>query len=177
MTDAPLAWGSRVSQTFRSTVRLMAEHLQLPADGANWLMACIAWESGETFSPSIRNGAGSGAIGLIQFMPGTATGLGTTVEELAKLTAEQQLEYVWRYFLPYKGKLHLLSDVYMAILWPAAIGLPDTAVLWSKDNKPTTYRQNCGLDVDKDCDITKAEAASRVAEKLTKGLLGHVAAA
>lgn len=173
----PLAWGSRVSRPFRDRVRRMAVDLRMPPDGPNWLMACMAWESGETFSPSIRNGAGSGATGLIQFMPATAKGLGTTTDHLAELTAEEQLEYVHRYFLPYKGKLSLLSDVYMAILWPAAIGKPDTAPLWDASTRPTTYRQNAGLDVNKDLTITKGEAASKVAAKLAKGLAQGIASA
>lgn len=41
-------------------------------------MAAMAFESGETFSPSIKNAAGSGAVGLIQFMPSTAKALGTS---------------------------------------------------------------------------------------------------
>lgn len=167
----PLAWGAHVSSAFRSTVRAIAVSLLLPPDGASWLMACMSWESGNTFMPTIRNAAGSGAVGLIQFMPYTAVALGTTVAELAELTAEQQLEYVDRYFLPYKGRLQLLSDTYMAILWPAAIGKPDTDVLWDKGTRPTTYRQNSGLDANTDDKITKGEAAARVAARLVSGLL------
>jgi hypothetical protein len=149
----------------------------MPPEGPSWLMACMAFESGETFSPSVRNAAGSGAIGLIQFMPATAKGLGTTSDHLADMTAEQQLEWVHRYFLPYKGKLSRLSDVYMAILWPAAIGKPDTAPLWDASTRPTTYRQNAGLDANKDLTITKGEAAAKVAAKLEKGLRSDVASA
>lgn len=149
----------------------------MPPDGASWLMACMAFESGETFSPSVRNAAGSGAIGLIQFMPATAKGLGTSTDHLAIMTAEEQLEFVHRYFLPYKGKLSRLSDVYMAILWPAAIGRPDTATLWDASTRPTTYRQNSGLDANKDLTITKGEAAAKVAAKLMKGLKSGIASA
>lgn len=166
-----LAWGSRVSQPFRDRVRRLADELSMPtADGASWLMACMAWESGRTFSSKIKNGAGSGAVGLIQFMPDTARGMGTTTDALAALTAEQQLEYVAKYFHPYAGKLHLLSDVYMVILWPAAVGKPDSTILWNKDTRPTTYKQNGGLDGDHNGEITKAEAASRVHDLYVEGL-------
>jgi soluble lytic murein transglycosylase-like protein len=37
-------------------------------------MACMAWESGRSFRPDVKNMAGSGATGLIQFMPTTAAG-------------------------------------------------------------------------------------------------------
>lgn len=35
-------------------------------------MACMAFETGETFSPNEPNKADSGAVGLIQFMPKVA---------------------------------------------------------------------------------------------------------
>lgn len=150
--------------------RAGAAELRMPADGANWLMAGIAWESNETFSPNVINMAGSGATGLIQFMPATALALGTTVSRLALMTAEEQLDYVLRYFKPYAGRLQSLGDVYMAILWPAGIGKPDSFVLWDRASRPTTYRQNAGLDVDKDGTITRFEAVAKVQDKLEKGL-------
>lgn len=168
----PLAWGARVSPVFRDRVFWMTEELLMPKEtGPSDLMGCMAWESNETFSPSIKNMAGSGATGLIQFMPTTAIGLGTTVEALAKMTAEDQLNYVYKYFLPFKGKLKNIGDLYMAILWPAGVGKPDSYVLWEKGKRPTTYRQNAGLDVNKDGAITRGEAVSKVLEKRAKGML------
>lgn len=166
-----LAWGAKVSSVFRDRVRWIADDLKMPAEGADWLMSCMAFESGETFSPSVVNGAGSGATGLIQFMPSTAKGLGTTVTALAQMTAEDQLNYVYKYFRPYRGRLHKLSDVYMAILWPAAVGKVENHTLWTATSHPVTYRQNAGLDADKDAAITKGEAAAKVAAKLSKGRL------
>jgi hypothetical protein len=136
----------------------------------NYLMACMAWESGETFSPSVKNAAGSGATGLIQFMPATARGLGTTTAALAKMTAEDQLNYVYKYFRPYAGKLRNLGDIYMAILWPKGVGQPDHYVLFDKRKWPTGYRQNSGIDVNKDGLVTRAECLVKVNEKLAKGL-------
>jgi hypothetical protein len=127
----------------------------------------MAFESAETFSPKIKNAAGSGAVGLIQFMPRTARGLGTTADELAGMTAVDQLDYVEKYFQPYKGKLKMLSDVYMAILLPSAVGKPENHILF---NKGKAYRQNSGLDSNQDGEITKAEAASKVYDKYIKGL-------
>lgn len=164
-----IAWGKKVSQVFKERVLWMRDALLMPTEGADWLMSCMAWENAETFSPSITNMAGSGATGLIQFMPSTAKDLGTTVGQLALMTAEDQLNYVYKYFAPRKGQLNSLADVYMAILWPEAIGKPESHVLWSKTAKPTTYRQNSGLDINKDGLITKAEAAKKVTEKLVKG--------
>lgn len=163
-----LAWGRKVSQAFRDRLFEICQILGVEPD---YLMACIAFESAETFRPDIRNAAGSGATGLIQFMSSTAKGLGTTTDALAAMTAEQQLEWVLAYFLPYKGRLHTLADVYMAILWPAGIGKPDEWTLWDQASRPTTYRQNAGLDMNKDGRITKAEAAAKVLAKLERGRL------
>lgn len=166
----PMAWGQKVSATFRARIWWMACTLRMDP---NWIMACIAWESGESFSPSKKNMAGSGATGLIQFMPDTAKGLGTTTDALAKMSAEDQINYVYKYFkqqIELHGPLTTLEDTYMAILWPAAIGKPVSSPLWDKDTRPTTYRQNAGLDSNKDGTITKFEAASHVREKLSKGL-------
>lgn len=154
-----LAWGKKTTKEFCDMIMDIAVDLELPAD---YLMACIAFETGRSFSPWIKNMAGSGAIGLIQFMPETARRLGTTVEALSKMTAEQQLHYVHKYFLPYKGKLSSLEDVYMAILWPKAVGKSYDYILFDKLNKPTTYRQNAGLDFNKDGNITKWEATSKI---------------
>lgn len=162
-----LAWGARVSAAFRDRVLWLADDLGINADD---LMTCIAWESGRSFRPDVKNMAGSGATGLIQFMPTTAVGLGTTTTALGQMTAEDQLNFVWKYFAPFKGKLKTLSDLYMAILWPSAVGKAESYVLWDRASKPTTYRQNAGLDGDRDGTITKAEATAKVAALKPEGL-------
>lgn len=177
-----LAWGAKVSSTFRDRIWWIADEItkvqRAPFD-ANWPMACIAWESGETFSPSVKNKAGSGATGLIQFMTDTAIDLAAyrkttlTTASLAKMTAEDQLTWVYWYFrmqIDRHGPITNLEDCYMAILWPSAIGSPVSSPLWTKGARPTTYRQNAGLDINKDGTITKAEAAKHVSDKLVKGM-------
>ena len=79
MANDSLAWGRKVSQTFRDRVFWIGDELAIDPD---FLMACMAWESAETFRANIKNAAGSGATGLIQFMPSTARALGTTAEAL-----------------------------------------------------------------------------------------------
>jgi hypothetical protein len=170
-TPTPIAWGAKVSNEFRVQVRNIARILRCDP---NHLLAAMAFETGETFSPSIRNRV-SGATGLIQFMPRTAERLGTTTDALAQLTAEQQIDYVQMYMQPYTGRLNSIEDVYMAILWPAAIGRPNSTVLMSRDSSNAgnrrAYEQNRGLDADNDGNITKGEAAEPVRRKLTKGQL------
>lgn len=162
----PIAWGAKVSQTFRDRVWWIADTLELNPDD---LMACMAWESAESFRPDIRNAAGSGATGLIQFMPSTAVSLGTSTAKLAAMTAEDQLNYVYKYFRPFAGRLNNLGDIYMAILWPKAVGKPDSYVLWDAGQSPVTFRQNAGLDINKDKKITRAECLTKIKQKLVKG--------
>lgn len=161
-----IAWGSRVSPLFRERVWWIANTLRLDPDD---LMACMAWESGESFRADIKNAAGSGATGLIQFMPSTAVGLGTSTAKLAQMSPEDQLNYVYKYFRPYAGRLNNLGDIYMAILWPKGVGQPDSYVLWDKGKMPTTFRQNAGLDINKDNRVTRAECLAKIKGKLDKG--------
>jgi hypothetical protein len=162
-----LAWGGKVSEEFRNKVRAIASSL---GTDPNFLMAAMAFESGRSFSASQFNKAGSGAVGLIQFMPSTAQSLGTTSAALAAMTAEDQLDFVKEYFARFAGKLHSISDLYMAILWPVAVPQPDDFVLFSQNVSPKVYQQNKGLDVDGDGNVTKGEAASKVAAMLVEGL-------
>ena len=130
------------------------------------LMKAMAFETGGTFDPTEKNKAGSGATGLIQFMPSTAknlTGADTkeaAIKILEKMTATEQLDYVEKYLKPFKGKLNTVEDVYMAILWPKAVGKDSEYTLFKKGT--IAYWQNRGLDVNKDGVITKDEAASKV---------------
>ncbi len=165
--QSQIAWGARVSPVFRERIRWTADAL---GTDVNYLMACMAWESGETFRSDIKNAAGSGATGLIQFMPSTARGLGTTTAALAKLSPEDQIRYVFEYFKPFKGRLNNLGDVYMAILWPKGVGKPDHYVLFDRSKAPTTFRQNAGLDVNRDGLVTRAECLVKINERLAKGL-------
>jgi hypothetical protein len=166
-TGKVMAWGAKVSPTFRERVQWVADQLGVSASD---LMACIAWESGRSFSPAVRNKAGSGATGLIQFMPATAQALGTSADALARMTAEDQLNYVYKYFEPHIGKLKTLSDLYMAILWPAAVGKPDDYELWNTATRPTTFRQNAGLDANHNGSIVKAEVAGKLYAMRAEGL-------
>lgn len=164
-----MAWGAHVSQVFKDRVIWICDQLGMHPDD---LMSCMAWESGETFRADVKNMAGSGATGLIQFMPTTARGLGTSTQALALMTPEDQLRYVYKYFRPWSGRLLNLGDVYMAILWPKAVGKPDS---YSVFNGGTTYRQNAGLDINKDGNVTRGECLSKINAKLLKGKsVGHL---
>lgn len=162
-----VAWSKHAGAGFTRAVLRMCALLGWPSDFASWVMACIAFESAESFSASVRNQAGSGAVGLIQFMPATARGLGTTPEDLEDMSATSQLVYVQRYFEPYKDRIRSLADMYMAILMPRYIGAAGDAVIFADGT--TAYRQNSGLDANSDGKITVDEAVDRVRRKLARG--------
>lgn len=169
-----LAWGKKVDAAFRDKVFSICDSFGWKREThASWLMSCMAFESGETFSPSIKNAAGSGATGLIQFMPSTARGLGTSTEALANMSAVEQLDFVQQYFRPYAKRIGSLSDMYLAILMPKFVGQPDDAVMFL--DPKIAYRQNAGLDANRDGKITKGEAAAKVRAKFDKGMLDRFA--
>ncbi|MBS0472778.1 MAG: lytic transglycosylase [Proteobacteria bacterium] len=163
MADA-IAWGAKVGADFKAKVLTISAGLGCDP---SHLMSAMAFETGERFTADVRNKV-SGATGLIQFMPVTAKALGTTTDAMAAMTAVDQLDYVAKYLKPYKGKMKTLSDVYMTILWPAAVGKPEAFVLFKQPTK--AYQQNAGLDANRDGVITKAEAAAKVQAKLIRGM-------
>ncbi|WP_299296230.1 peptidoglycan-binding protein [uncultured Tateyamaria sp.] len=154
-------------QAFNDKVIAIAARLKCDP---NHLMAVMAFETGERFTPDVKNAAGSGATGLIQFMPKTAIGLGTTTAKLAQMSAIDQLDFVEAHFKSVVGRraMPALSDVYMAVLLPSAVGKLDSHVLFAKGTR--AYDQNKGLDKNKNGKITKAEAAGKVQLKLELGM-------
>lgn len=155
-----VAGAHRTSASFRQKVTEVAERLQM--DPVH-LMAVMSFETGETFSPSVRN-RHSGATGLIQFMPRTARSLGTSTSALAQMSPERQLDYVERYLQPYAGRMNTVEDAYMAVLWPAAVGRGPNHVLFRRGSRE--YRQNSGLDLNRNGHITAREAANKVRAKM-----------
>lgn len=110
----------------------------------------------------------TGNCGLLQFMAATAKRLGTTTAALGRMTAVDQLDYVERYLATQASRITGLDDMYMAVLWPAAVGKPADTVLWRRGL--AAFAANRGLDVDKNGRITKREASAKVREQLRLGL-------
>ncbi len=139
---------------FVQEVETLATDLGIPSE---WIMRVIAKESG--FNPSIPNAEGSGAMGLIQFMPFTARELGTTTAELKGMSRVEQMVYVRKYLEPKLRGVEnpTFSDLYMAVLYPVAIGKSDNYILFKKGTK--AYEQNSGLDLNGDGVVRKGEAA------------------
>lgn len=164
--DGSLVWGSKVTQEFAAKVREIADLLNT---NPNWLMAVMAFETRMTFSPYVPNAAGSGAIGLIQFMPKTAAGMGTSTEKLARMSAVEQLDWVYKYYQPFRGRLNSLSDCYLAVLYPVAVGQSENYVLFKAPS--IAYTQNSGLDTEtpKKGYVTKKDATAQVERMMLKG--------
>ncbi|MEW5896784.1 MAG: hypothetical protein AB1668_03780 [Nanoarchaeota archaeon] len=167
--EAPQSIKDKFEPGFMDKVNSVSAELGI---NSNYLLAVMYFETGGTFSPAQKSIAGSGATGLIQFMPKTAVALGTSTEELAKMTQVQQMNYVKKYFELNNGRnAETLSDTYMVVLYPAAVGKPEDYVLFRKGTK--SYDLN-PLDWNEDGIITKEEASLKVAaayEKVTGGVI------
>ena len=162
--NGKLIWGDAVDEPFRARVISIAKGLSIDP---NWLMAVMAYETGETFSPGVLNGAGSGAIGLIQFVPSTAAWLGTTTQRLARMSAVEQLDWVEKYYKKVPGTIHNLGDAYMAVFWWPGIGKPDSYVLFTSADAP--YEKNKNLDRGNKGYITRGDCLVFVNAAFKKG--------
>lgn len=102
------------------------------------------------------------ATGLIQFMPNVAQELGTSTRALYRMSASQQMQWVEKYFRMRRIRPGMgLGDLYLAVFYPAAVGKSDNHVV-SRAGK-AIYRQNSGLDRNKDGIITVGDIKNSVA--------------
>ena len=127
----------------------------------NELMGVMNSESGINHKAVNKK---SKATGLIQFMPNTAKGLGTTIEKLKNMSAVQQLDYVEKYLQSQKKNAGFADDkqlsageLYALVFLP---GRAKRSVLTTKEE--SYYTWNKGLDRNKDGKITIAELDTRV---------------
>lgn len=152
-----------VTAEFINGVENMAQRLGTRPE---YLMAVMSFETGGTFNPGIRNGIG--ATGLIQFLPSTARGLGTTTDQLAQMSSTEQLRYVEKYFdQPHlRGKLGSLEGLYTAVLSGSARSNSND-VLFNRGTR--AYEQN-PLDWNQDGRITAGEAITPVAARMYGGI-------
>jgi hypothetical protein len=163
-----LVYESKVPNSYRNDfVKKVREVSTRLGIDPNWLMAIMYWESASTFSPSIQNSIG--ATGLIQFIPSTAIGLGTTTTALKNMSAVDQLDYVEKYLKVYKGKIKSYIDTYFAIFFPLAIGKPDDWVLQGTGISASLIaRQNPAFDVNKDGKVQVWEVKKIMLQKLPR---------
>jgi len=147
-----------VTPEFLNKVAEISNELEIDPDN---LMAVMIYES--WCNPALKNSAGSSGTGLIQFMSPTAKELGTTIEELAQMSAVDQLDYVYKHYEPFKGKMKDLGDVYMVTLYQEAVGEDNDYAVFIKGDK--NYGSNDGLDYNHDGIVTREEAINAVIER------------
>jgi hypothetical protein len=144
----------------------------------NDLLRVIDFETAGSFSPKAqpirKDGTKiSSATGLIQFLEETAKGLGTTTADLANMTAVEQLDYVKKYFEPFKDRIKNFGDVYMAVHWPKGVGKDDSYVMYRKDSEDpkirAAYNSNKSLDTNGDGTVTRGETLARLFSATGKG--------
>jgi hypothetical protein len=123
-----------------------------------WLMFVMWFES--KLNPQAVNPI-SGATGLIQFMPSTARGLGTTTDVLKRMSNVQQLDYVLAYLRPYKGRMRTWVDVYLAVFYPRAMGNPNFVI-----TSDIVAKQNKIFDLNKDLDISVKEIETALRKQI-----------
>jgi len=184
-------------EAFAQKVSSIAKALNIPS---GWLMAMMYLESGlnpQAVNKQSSNVAGYDedgnlvkkkgtadnpmalhrakyrATGLIQFMPRTAKGLGTTNQKLYQMTNIQQLDYVYKYYQSYAGKIKSFEDLYTINFFPIALGKPLTWVLKTSNmSAESIAQQNPGFDLNKDKQITYAEFLQAI-RKILKTKLGE----
>jgi hypothetical protein len=140
--------------SFIKKAKEVSAELGIPVE---WLLAVINSETGGTFKSDISNigciktkgDYTKCAIGLIQFMPDTAKSLGTSINELKNMSNVKQLDYVKKYFYPYRNKITRFIDLYLVTFYPVALNKPDSFILGSERSQSfakKVYQQNKGID-------------------------------
>lgn len=164
-----LIFAYKVTTEFAAKLIEIADKLGIDPNWLMWVMwfesklnpQAVNYQKGDSTDPTNR--CKYRATGLIQFMPSTAVSLGTTNSDLLRMTAVQQLDYVYRYLKPYAGRMYSMIDVYFAVFFPAAINKPDEYVLQTaKLSASAIASQNSGLDLNKDSQITRLEVIQKV---------------
>ncbi|KIU59299.1 hypothetical protein CRSA0334_18545 [Cronobacter malonaticus ENBT0334] len=120
------------AEAFRTKLLEVSRELNIDP---NYIMACIALETGKTFRTDIKNPCSS-ATGLIQFMDDTAKDLGTSTRKLRLMNHVEQMEYVKKYFKMQADNVGVptekwtLEDVYYSIFRPKTILLGPNDIVY-----------------------------------------------
>ena len=148
-------------EQFLQKVALIASKLGIDPD---WLMIVFKIESNvnhRAVNPI------SGATGLIQFMPRTAAGLGTSTNALRGMSNVDQLDYVYKYYKRFAGRLNSVEDLYIVTFFPVALGKPDNYVLQTDTiSAGKIASQNRLYDINGDNKITLAELKASILKKV-----------
>jgi Putative peptidoglycan binding domain/Transglycosylase SLT domain len=116
---------------FNKKLELVAKDLGVNSKD---LLTIMKFESG--LKTGYQNWPKHKAVGLIQFMPDTARDLGTSTDQLAHMTAVEQLDFVWKFYK--MNNLRPGSDIgtiYMKTFLPSYAYDDDSTVVAKKDNR------------------------------------------
>jgi hypothetical protein len=141
-------------------------------------MGAISLEN-RNFDPSISNiqcvrdtgSTSTCAVGLIQFMPSTAKALGTSVDDLKKMSNVEQMDYVYKYFKPYANRITKFMDLKLVNFYPYAVGRGNDYIFGSEigdEQVKKIARQNSGMDMNKDGKISMIDFKNWVENSLKK---------
>lgn len=164
-------FGIAKAEAFRTKLLSVSRELSIDP---NYIMACIALETGKTFRTDIKN-PGSSATGLIQFMKSTAIELGTTTAQLRKMDHVEQMDYVEKYFKMQANNVGVstdqwtLEDVYYSIFSPKTIKLGPNDIVYQKSDGDL-YSKNLYHDRNSDGKITKNEIAENIRVNYKQGI-------
>lgn len=156
-------------EAFQAKVIDIAQRLGIDP---NWLMLIFQLESGvnpqaQNMSFPFSNGY---ATGLLQFSPDTARSLGTSVDAILNMSNVDQLDYVYKYFQPYSGRIKSFEDLYLITFFPAALGYSDNQLIGTSSISPQAVaKSNPTIDLNKDGVITIAEFKKWVQSKIPFG--------
>ncbi len=154
-----------VTDQFLLKVLYVSQELNVNPDD---LMSIMAFESG--FNPQSVNS--SGFYGLIQFGKSSITQINSvynknyTKDVILNMSNVDQMDVVFYNFawqLKDESKEYTLSDLYMTVFCPNAVGKEEDYILYSSGSKE--YEANKPLDVNGDGHITKHEATTFVINK------------
>ena len=164
-----------LSDQFFDDIIDLASRLQLDARD---LLGVMMAES--SVKANAQN-ASSNASGLIQFLPSTLQRVGWTgtPQDFRRLSADEQLPYVERYFEPYVHfGLDSAARVYQVVFLPTSLQLGssmDTVIVDQNGINSAAYNGNRGLDTDSDGAITVGELQQAIERHLTSARWQEIA--
>jgi tape measure domain-containing protein len=134
-----------------------------------WLLNTMAVETIGTFSPKIENG--KGYTGLIQFGPDARKSLGVSNDQLKKMTATEQLDYVQQYYEMFKavGQMKSQADVYNVVTGGqnllSGFPLDPNSIVYGRGSKAMKVKSNRDLwDVNGDGQVQNFELGTAAAK-------------
>jgi hypothetical protein len=173
-----LLFEEKVSQNRTAFIERVKQLAKTFNANPNWFMALFNSETGGSFKSDIYNMGGSGAVGLIQFMPRTAQDLGTSTSFLASLSSVEQLDWVEKYLLRQLANIGRTAikdydDLYLLVFYPVAVGKPDSYTI---PLSGIGYTQNAGIDMNNDGIITVADFKAFIRSKIPANSLSEFTA-